>query len=119
MSIVSESQLHVARNYMMHDVSALLSEVELWVRSGAGRDRESATREILGVLEAGLKRVKALLRQILFQARTNKYYQDLIGGGSEVHNISDSLNQCFQDLVIYDHRRLLSNYFKVLSKKSH
>lgn len=69
-SIVAESQLRAATKYIRNSIPAILSEIALWVESGAGSlsaERKQALRETLNVVEARLRTVsfsksKGLLR---------------------------------------------------------
>lgn len=59
-AMVANSQLRIANNYLKKDIPALLSDVELWVQSGAGNmsiERKSQIRETLNTLEKKLKDV--------------------------------------------------------------
>ncbi|KAK4232688.1 hypothetical protein C8A03DRAFT_39726, partial [Achaetomium macrosporum] len=59
MGLVSESQLRLAMQYMHRDVQELVSNVELWVRSGAGGTADLAQarefRRVLDGVEARLR----------------------------------------------------------------
>jgi len=60
MSIVSDSQLRIATEYLQGDIPNLLSNVQLWVQSGAGSadaEQKEETRRALDELEARLRRV--------------------------------------------------------------
>jgi hypothetical protein len=59
-SIVADSQLRAATKYIRDSIPAILSEIALWVESGAGSlsaERKKAVRETLNVVEARLRTV--------------------------------------------------------------
>lgn len=61
MSIVSDSQLRIATQYLRGDVPSLLSHLQLWVQSGAGSaaaEQRERVRTVLDALEARLRRVR-------------------------------------------------------------
>ena len=61
-ALVSESQLRMATSYMRDSIPELLSNVELWVRSGAGSanaEQKQMVREALDTIERQLRRVCA------------------------------------------------------------
>jgi hypothetical protein len=65
LSLVSESQLRIARHYIQHDISDVVNNVQLWVQSGAGSanaEQKQAVRQTLDALEARLRRVGTSLR---------------------------------------------------------
>jgi hypothetical protein len=60
MALISESQLRVATKYLRDDIPNLLSNVELWVQTGAGTadaEEKRAVLEALGTFEDRLRRV--------------------------------------------------------------
>jgi hypothetical protein len=60
MGLVSESQLRIATKYLRDDIPNLLSNVELWVQSGAGTadaERKRAAREALDAFGGHLRTV--------------------------------------------------------------
>lgn len=59
-SIVANSQRKIATRYMKDEIPALLAQIQLWVRSGAGSatvERKEAIRNNLEALKSGLERV--------------------------------------------------------------
>lgn len=63
-AMVANSQLRASTRYMSNDTAALLSDVQLWVQSGAGStsaERKEAIRQTLSVIEARLRRVSIKL----------------------------------------------------------
>jgi hypothetical protein len=59
-SMVSESQLRAATQYIRDSIPALLGDVALWVESGSGSasaEQKQLVRETLNVLEARIRRV--------------------------------------------------------------
>ncbi|KAJ0114119.1 hypothetical protein J7T55_007953 [Diaporthe amygdali] len=59
-AMVAASQLRISKNFLSHDVPALLSEIELWVQSGAGStsaEEKEAARKALDSIEAQLFQV--------------------------------------------------------------
>ncbi len=64
MALVSESQLRVATTYLRDDIPNLLSNVELWVQTGAGTadaEKKRAVREALDLFGDHLRRVSRWL----------------------------------------------------------
>ena len=62
-SIVAESQLRAATEYVKDVVPALLGSIELWVQSGSGSmsaERKQAIRNALDEVERGLHGVSAV-----------------------------------------------------------
>lgn len=62
-SIVGNSQFHIARKYIRDSIPALLGDIALWVESGVGSvsaEQKQAIRETLNTLEARLRRVNTL-----------------------------------------------------------
>ena len=60
-SMVANSQLRAGMKYILHDIPALLGDIELWVQSGArsvDAERKEAIRETLNTMESRLKRVR-------------------------------------------------------------
>jgi hypothetical protein len=60
-SMVANSQLRIATNYIQNDIPALLGDIKLWVESGAGTvnaEQKEKVRETLNTVEARLKRVR-------------------------------------------------------------
>ncbi|RDW75398.1 hypothetical protein BP6252_06540 [Coleophoma cylindrospora] len=58
-SIVANSQLRIATKYIRSDIPALLSDIQLWIQSGAGTmdaERKRLVRDTLNTLEVQLKR---------------------------------------------------------------
>jgi len=58
MSIVSDSQLRIATEYLRGDIPSLLSHLQLWVQLGAGSraaEQRESIRSALDALEARLK----------------------------------------------------------------
>lgn len=65
MALVSENQLRVATKYLRDDIPNLLSNVKLWVQTGAGTadaERKLAVRKALDVFEDRLRGVSRQLR---------------------------------------------------------
>jgi hypothetical protein len=59
-SMVANSQLRIASQYIRDSIPAILSDIVLWVESGAGSmsiERKEAICEALNVLETRLRRV--------------------------------------------------------------
>lgn len=59
-AVVGESQLRASKNFLEHNVPALLRDVELWVQSGAGSasaEEKQAVRHVLGEVERKLEKV--------------------------------------------------------------
>lgn len=57
---VGESQLRASKNFLEHNVPALLQDIELWVQSGAGSasaEQKKAVRHVLGKVESTLEKV--------------------------------------------------------------
>lgn len=57
---VGESQLRASKNFLEHNVPALLRDIELWVQSGAGSasaEEKQAVRLVLGKVEKTLAKV--------------------------------------------------------------
>ncbi|ROW15158.1 hypothetical protein VPNG_03092 [Cytospora leucostoma] len=57
---VGESQLRASKNFLEHNVPALLRDIELWVQSGAGSasaEEKLAVRRVLGKVEKSLEKV--------------------------------------------------------------
>ncbi len=66
MALVSETQLRVATKYLRDDIPNLLSNIELWVQTGAGTadaEKKRAVREALDVFGNYLRRVSGWSRQ--------------------------------------------------------
>lgn len=62
-SIVADSQLRAVTKYIRNSIPAILSEIALWVESGAesaGTERKQAVRDTLNVVEARLRTVSFL-----------------------------------------------------------
>jgi hypothetical protein len=60
MALVSESQLRAATKYLKDDIPNLLSNIELWVQTGAGTadaEKKRAVREALDLFGDHLRRV--------------------------------------------------------------
>lgn len=60
MGLVSENQLRVATKYLRDDIPNLLSNLELWVQTGAGTadaEKKREVREALGLFEDRLRKV--------------------------------------------------------------
>jgi len=74
LSLVAESQLRIVTKYIEDDIPALLGDVELWVRSGAGTagaEEKRAIRETLDTIEGRLKGVSmAAVREAARQELT-------------------------------------------------
>ena len=77
-SLVANSQLLNAREYIKDDIPALLGDIDLWIQSGAGTvdaERKAEIRETVNALEAQLKRVRHGQRYLcntLMDARTSQ-----------------------------------------------
>lgn len=59
-SMVANTQLCIATKYIRDDIPATLSDITLWVESGAGTlsaERKNTVRETINVLETRLRRV--------------------------------------------------------------
>lgn len=59
-AVVGESQLRASKNFLEHNVPALLRDVELWVQSGAGSasaEEKQAVRHVLRKAERKLEKV--------------------------------------------------------------
>lgn len=57
---VGESQLRASKNFLEHNVPALLRDIELWVQSGAGSasaEEKQAVTRVLGKVERNLEKV--------------------------------------------------------------
>lgn len=57
---VGESQLRASKNFLEHNVPALLRDIELWVQSGAGSasaEEKQAVTRVLGKVEKNLEKV--------------------------------------------------------------
>lgn len=57
---VGESQLRASKNFLEHNVPALLRDIELWVQSGAGSasaEQKEVVRRVLGKVERTLEKV--------------------------------------------------------------
>ncbi|KAI0128678.1 hypothetical protein BJ170DRAFT_594512 [Xylariales sp. AK1849] len=82
-SIVADSQLRSATKYIQHDITALLSDVELWILSGAasaGAEQKQAIRETLDAVEARLRR-------------------DLLGNSSQINTIESEMRHGYNETV--------------------
>jgi hypothetical protein len=59
-AVVGESQLRASKNFLEHQIPALLRDIELWVQSGAGSasaEEKQAVRDVLGIVERKLQKV--------------------------------------------------------------
>jgi hypothetical protein len=59
-SLLDSSQLRIATKFIREDVPAILSEIALWVQSGAkdvSTERKETVRQTLDALEARLRKV--------------------------------------------------------------
>lgn len=57
---VGESQLRASKNFLEHNVPALLRDIDLWVQSGAGSasaEQKETVRRVLGKVERTLEKV--------------------------------------------------------------
>lgn len=73
MRIVSESQLRIATEYLRGDIPSLLSNIQLWVQSGAGSaaaEQREDIRRALDALEARLRSVSKLCALFRFDSLT-------------------------------------------------
>ncbi|KAK3381146.1 hypothetical protein B0H63DRAFT_474992 [Podospora didyma] len=89
-AIVSESQRQLVAAYVQNNIPALLSDIGLWVQSGAGSrnaEEKNAIRDVLNVLETRLRR-------------------ELIGNTSQLSELARLLSDKFRE-QIYERRRTL------------
>ncbi|KIY02880.1 uncharacterized protein Z520_01345 [Fonsecaea multimorphosa CBS 102226] len=73
LSVVAESQLQAALDYMFDAIPALLGSVELWVQSGAGSlsaERKQAIRDTIEEIEKALDTVSCLASPVNANARS-------------------------------------------------
>ena len=102
-SIMAESQLRAVKRFIRDSIPAILSEVTLWVQSGAGSvsaERKQALRESLSVLEARLKIVSAyVIIQVNAEDMLNN--QDLDGSSSRLNRSGGLIKREFRT-QIYD-----------------
>jgi hypothetical protein len=66
MNLVAESQLRIATSYLRDDIPNLLSNVEVWVRTGAGTadaEKKRVIREALDQFEDQLRSVSKFYSQ--------------------------------------------------------
>ncbi|KAI1844902.1 hypothetical protein JX266_008918 [Neoarthrinium moseri] len=83
-SIVSESQFRGASKFMKHDISALISDVELWAQAGApslDAERKQVICEALDIIDGRLRR-------------------DLIGTSSRCRTINQALRNDFNEGIL-------------------
>ncbi|KAL1845937.1 hypothetical protein Daus18300_014397 [Diaporthe australafricana] len=96
-SMVTESQLRESRSFLDDDVPALLSEIELWVQSGAGSasaEEKQAVRRVLDKVERQLRKASQGL-----QSRVHPRAHDLTSRTSLARAVGPSMKAAFQDNI--------------------
>lgn len=64
---VGESQVRLSKNFLEHEVPALLRDIELWVRSGdasSSAEQKQAVRRLLGNVERNVERVSSVFQNL-------------------------------------------------------
>jgi hypothetical protein len=102
-SIVAESQLRAVKRFIRDSIPAILSEITLWVQSGAGSvsaERKQSLRESLSALESRLKTVSTyVIIQVIAEVMLNN--QDLDGRSSRLNKSGRLIKQEFK-AQLYD-----------------
>jgi hypothetical protein len=118
LSIVAESQLCAAIEYMTDAIPALLGSVELWVQSGSGSlsaERKQAMRNTLEEIQCALDTVSSFRRRLRIQVGLTRSSRK-VEAASISHQCQCAVNgaavQCtdisYNELVVPSKRRSLS-----------